>query len=88
MQLVVCKLSSSMPAVVSRWAMVQLLGMAEKAKKVESGYLRALEEGGRGGGEDKCHGYWIGFCQEQTPMISLWLFLFHDLFALAGCTRP
>ena len=55
-QLVVCKLSSSMPAVVSRWAMVQLLGMAEKAKKVESGYLRALEEGGRGGGEDKCHG--------------------------------
>ena len=55
-QLVVCQLSSSMPAVVSRWAMVQLLGMAEKAKKVESGYLRALEEGGRGGGEDKCHG--------------------------------
>ena len=31
---------------------------------------------------------WIGFCQEQTPRISLWLFLFHDLFALAGCTRP
>ena len=24
----------------------------------------------------------------QTPRISLWLFLFHDLFAFAGCTRP
>ena len=38
-----------MAEVVSRWAMGELLGMAEK---VEESYLGALEEGGRGGGED------------------------------------